>query len=95
MSENHRALDRRKWNIVRARALQRDQRRCVLCSAYGRLEVDHIRPLADFPDQDAYALDSLQSLCRKCHFAKTAAEHEARNPTPEYVHRWRALVDST
>ena len=95
MSKHHRALDRRKWRIVRERVLTRDKRRCVRCTKYGRMEVDHILPLEDFPDQDAYDLAGLQTLCRKCHFAKTKSEYAARFPVPEYRRRWRALVEST
>ena len=94
MSRNHLKLDARRWQAVRRRMLTRAQYRCAKCNRYGK-EVDHIKPLADFPDQDAYAPDGLQVLCRSCHIAKTARENRARYPIPEWRLRWRALVFDT
>ena len=55
-----------------------------------------MRPVRDEPDQDHH-LDGLQSLCRSCHFEKTAREnHERLNLSPAEIlaaDRWKRLVD--
>ena len=91
MSRHHRPLvNSRRWQHVRRAVLDRDGWRCTSCGAPGRLEVDHVTPLWRVPDQDPYALDGLQTLCRPCHFAKTAAEN-TRPPTAQET-AWRDLV---
>ena len=52
------------------------------------MEVDHVRPL--YRGGAPWALSNLQTLCRRCHIAKTAAENR-RPPTPAEA-AWRALV---
>ena len=84
-------INRKRWATVRLRVLDRDGWRCVRCGKAGRLEVDHVRPIAD--GGAVYDLDNLQALCRRDHFAKTAAENRARNPDPPDVAKWRPLVD--
>jgi 5-methylcytosine-specific restriction protein A len=69
-----------KWQAVRRVVLARDKGLCVHCAASGHVslarDVDHRIPLW----QGGAALDpaNLQSLCRPCHKAKTAAEASAR-----------------
>lgn len=60
------------WARLRKRVLARDGFRCRMCGGVGRFEVDHIRPL-HLGGGDG--LDNLQTLCRSCHFKKTAAEN--------------------
>lgn len=75
MARSHSRLKWRKWAGVRARVLTRDRRTCRKCGRIGgRLEVDHIRPLYLLKPGEAYDMGNLQTLCRRCHFAKTAAE---------------------
>ena len=94
MGRNHFKLNAKLWRKVRADVLDRDDWRCVKCERYGRMEVDHIVRLED--GGDPYELGNLQTLCRACHIAKTAAEN-TKHETPgaddwrDYV---RELLDS-
>ncbi len=91
MSEAHRALDRRRWSIVRRQVFERDGWRCCHCGRAGRLECDHITPLEREPGQDAFDPSGLQTLCRSCHITKTARENR-RALTPAET-AWRELVN--
>ena len=88
MSRNHACLDPRQWAAVRRAVFERDGYRCRACGLPGRLECDHVQPLRR--GGDPWDMDNLQSLCRGCHIAKTAAENK-REPTPDEA-AWRALV---
>ena len=61
----------RDWRRLRLYIFNRDGYRCVQCGRRGRLECDHIEPReaggSDHPD-------NLQTLCRRCHIAKTRAD---------------------
>lgn len=70
--------------------LERDGWRCTRCGKAGRLEVDHITPLAADPDQDAYDPAGCQALCRSCHIAKTGGEN--RRQLTDAEQRWADLV---
>ena len=92
MSRHHTPLVRtRRWQRVRSAVFERDGHRCRNCGKAGRLECDHVVPLAEDPDQDPYDPDGCQTLCRSCHIAKTAGENR-REPTPA-ERAWRELVD--
>lgn len=67
------------WDQTRRRILQRDGC-CVLCGAGDGLEVDHIRPVALFPELE-FDDGNLRTLCRACHRRHGA---KPRNK------RWRA-----
>lgn len=62
-----------RWKALRQAALRRDGFACRSCSARGRLEVDHIRPVRTHPEL-AYDPDNLQCLCPRCHSLKTRVE---------------------
>ena len=94
MSCAHHRLERHRWATVRRRVLDRDGWRCVACGRAGRLEVHHTTPLWRDPGQDAYALDGLVTLCRRCHLTVTARERLERNPPSPAEARWDALVAS-
>ena len=81
-------LDQRRWAHVRRQALDRDDWRCVLCGRAGMMEVDHIEPLTK--GGAPWDLDNLQTLCRDCHFRKTASEN--RRPGPERQ-AWIAFLE--
>ena len=90
MSRAHiRLAATRRWLATRVAVFERDGYRCVKCGLPGRLECDHVRPLAR--GGDPWGMDNLQSLCRGCHIAKTAAENE-RELSPESA-AWRTLRD--
>ena len=90
MGRQHRNLKGGRWDRVRRRVLDRDGWRCQACGRAGRLEVDHLTPLAD--GGGVYALANLQALCRPCHFGKTRTENQARRGTPPPVAKWRELL---
>ena len=72
-SKHWMGIDKRRWAAVRRAVLDRDGWRCANCGRPGRLEVDHIKPLA--AGGDMYAMENLQALCAfPCHAEKTAAE---------------------
>ena len=90
MSNHHIRLHGRRWAAARRSVFERDGYRCTACGRAGRLECDHIRSLERDPAQDPYDPNGLQTLCRSCHVAKTAAENR-REPTPAEA-AWRELV---
>ena len=55
----------RRWKLLRLRVFERDGWRCVKCGKAGRLECDHIRPLAE--SGDPWDMSNLRTLCRGCH----------------------------
>ena len=90
-------LNRKRWQAVRLRVLDRDGWRCqgILpngekCGRAGRLEVDHRKPLA--LQGSKYGMANLQSLCRGCHIRKTRAENISASSKPENE-RWRVLIE--
>ena len=82
-------IDRKRWARLRQEVLDRDKWRCVTCGRRGRLEVDH--KLAMRFGGEVYALENLQSLCRSCHFEKSALEN-AGEPESEERAEWREFV---
>ena len=91
MSKSHGRLNSRRWAWVRRQAFRRDGYRCRSCGKASRLECDHVVPLHVDPDQDPYDPDGCQTLCRRCHIAKTRAEN-TRPVTPEQI-KWRNVVE--
>ena len=88
-SRHHYRLNRRRWARVRVQVFARDSYRCRACGRPGRLECDHVVPLWRDRDQDPYALEGLQTLCRGCHIEKSRAESHQPDPARD---AWRALV---
>jgi 5-methylcytosine-specific restriction endonuclease McrA len=80
----------RRWPALRLQALRRDDFKCVKCGTRGRLEVDHIQPVAERPDL-AFELSNVQSLCPWCHVVKTRKEMGLPEPNPERK-KWKLLV---
>lgn len=60
------------WNRIRKRILKRDHHTCVVCSAKAT-DVDHILPRV-LGGGDSWG--NLQSLCKRCHKRKSAADHQ-------------------
>lgn len=58
-----------RWAAQRARVLERDMFNCRSCGKWGN-QVDHIHNNAHEDVSD----DQLQTLCHKCHSAKTMTE---------------------
>lgn len=75
MSRHHTRINPARWRAARRAVFDRDGWRCVQCGRAGRLECDHIVPFQWEPDQAPYALDGLQTLCKRCHVQKTRCEN--------------------
>ena len=88
MRQHPTATNPRRWGILRRRILNRDGWRCRTCGKAGRLEVDHVIPVQ--AGGDWWDPANLQTLCRPCHFAKTATEN-ANPDSPERA-EWRAFM---
>ena len=80
----------KRWQRVRRAVFDRDGWRCTACGAAGRLECDHIRPVAK--GGDWYAMDNLRTLCRSCHIQATRAAHR-RPVSPDRAELW-AMAES-
>jgi 5-methylcytosine-specific restriction protein A len=79
-----------RWKALRLAALRRDGFRCRECGVRGKLEVDHVKPVRDFPDL-AFDLANLQALCARCHGSKTRRDLGMPPPCPKRA-AWRAAV---
>ena len=79
------ALNRRRWELTRLRAFERDGWRCTGCGRMGRLEAHHVKALAD--GGDPYHADNVATLCRGCHIAAHI------RPVTDEESQWRELVD--
>ena len=83
-------LNSARWAHVRRVALERDNYTCRECGRGGGMEVDHIRPL--HKGGSWYDLGNLQSLCYRCHKAKTQGEFKVRPDRPGYREKWDRLM---
>ncbi|ARQ01707.1 HNH endonuclease [Pseudorhodoplanes sinuspersici] len=81
----------KRWPALRLAAKRRDGFKCVKCSAVGRLEVDHIKPVRTDPEL-AFELTNLQTLCVPCHSAKTKIECGFGNEVSPARAAWRDLL---
>ena len=75
------------WAVIRRRVLDRDLWRCRECGRAGRLEVDHVKPL--YSGGHETDMRNLQTLCRDCHFIKTAGENSTTPGRAEWTRRVR------
>ena len=57
-----------RWAALRLRVFERDGYRCRKCGKAGRLECDHVVPVAQ--GGAPYDPANLQTLCRGCHILK-------------------------
>ncbi len=55
-----------EYKLWREAVLKRDNHICIWCGAIKNLEVDHIKPFADYPEL-RFAIDNGRTLCRECH----------------------------
>lgn len=86
LDNNKRFYKSRQWRELRLKALERDKYRCQNCGKVGKFEIDHIEPLR--AGGEFWNLDNLQTLCRRCHFKKTAAENETRPKKNGKLNQW-------
>jgi 5-methylcytosine-specific restriction endonuclease McrA len=85
------ALRRREWRVVRLLALRRDGFQCRHCGARRRLEVHHVKRVADHPEL-AFDLGNLMVLCARCHTTETNKEL-GNTPDPARCEWRRAVAD--
>ena len=69
-----------RWRVLRRNIFKRDGFKCVKCSRPGRLECDHIRPIAKAGDW--FDPKNLRTLCRGCHIQITRDDRR-REKNPE------------
>lgn len=81
----------RRWKVVRRQVFDRDGWRCTRCGRVGRLECDHVVPVAR--GGAPFALSNLRTLCRGCHVRETGCANR-RALTPDEA-AWRVLVRET
>ena len=66
------STDRPRWNRLRQKMLDKANWRCRKCGKAGRMELDHIQPVAH--GGKWWTESNLMVLCRECHFLiKTGA----------------------
>ena len=83
------ALVRKEWQAVRHAVLERDNWCCQHCGARRRLEVHHVKRVADHPEL-AFTLSNCVTLCARCHTKETNKEL-GRVPDPKRQ-AWREAV---
>lgn len=83
------ALRRKEWQAVRHAVLERDGWACQHCGEIRRLEVHHVKRVADHPEL-AFDPDNCLTLCGSCHTAETNKEL-GRVPNPARQ-AWRVFV---
>ena len=78
--------NRAAWRRARTAALERDGWRCRRCGRAGRLEVHHVRRLAQ--GGAAFDLANLEALCAGCHLGEHGT---APRETSETAQRRQAM----
>ena len=61
-----------RWKALRGVILKRDGFRCRLCHHAGRMEVDHVKPIAD--GGEWFDPGNLRAICRTCHIQRRRDE---------------------
>jgi len=80
---------RKEWQAVRHGVLERDNWQCQHCGARRRLEVHHVKRVADHPEL-AFTPSNCLTLCGPCHTEETNREL-GNKPNPERA-KWRGAV---
>ena len=63
-----------EYGLWRGAVYARDNWTCQKCGKRGlRLNADHIKPFATYPEL-RFAIDNGQTLCKSCHYKKTAID---------------------
>ena len=71
-----------EYKLWRLSVFKRDNFRCIWCNSNKRIEADHIKPFAYFPEL-RFAIDNGRTLCHKCHkttqtYLNKGRQHERR-----------------
>ena len=67
------ALVSKRWQPVRHAVLERDGWQCQHCGDRRRLEVHHVKRVAEFPEL-AFEPSNCLTLCARCHTRETNKE---------------------
>ena len=81
------STNRPRWNRLRLKMLDKANWRCRKCGKAGRMELDHIQPVAH--GGKWWTESNLMVLCRECHFLKTGAENRLNSAERE---AWADIV---
>lgn len=65
------------WKIIRVEVFKKYGKRCVKCGSHSRIEVDHIKPVYNFPTL-RLDLNNLQPLCHECNSIKGISSNDYR-----------------
>lgn len=65
------------WKIIRIEVFKKYGKRCVKCGSHSRIEVDHIKPVYNFPTL-RLDLNNLQPLCHECNSCKGISSNDYR-----------------
>ena len=86
------------WGDLAYRVMVRDEKRCVLClrapvagDLSRRLEVDHIKPVALYPELE-FDESNLRTLCHDCHVLHGARPGSRRGRAIHHPHQRRLEV---
>lgn len=66
VNENDKLRNSLEYKLWRESVLERDNHICIWCGSKDKLEADHIKPFAYFPEL-RFAIDNGRTLCNPCH----------------------------
>lgn len=72
-SERKNAMQTIEYKLWRKSVFERDHYTCIKCLSKGKIQADHIKPWAIYPEL-RYAIDNGQTLCENCHKLKNVVE---------------------
>lgn len=64
--KNHKIRTSFEYKLWREAVFKRDNWTCIWCGIKGRIQADHIKPFATFPEL-RFAIDNGRTLCLPCH----------------------------
>ena len=63
---NKRIKNSLEYKLWRRAVFKRDNYACIWCGSKNKIQADHIKPFADYPEL-RFAIDNGRALCRSCH----------------------------
>jgi len=68
-----------EYKLWRSSVFVRDNRTCIWCGSKEKIEADHIKPFADFPEL-RFAIDNGRTLCHECHLTTETYGRRVKQP---------------